>query len=585
MRAITCLVRRRGPTPSRLGAVALALYVLGCEGQITGSNGSRPPNGGALTNAGPAATAVPASAGPSDDQLRAKDPALFDVALQYFPGQASAPGKKRLFRLTRQQLDLTAQSLLPEQYGATALASLPRDPLQTNYEYADNLSFSDANFTPLTLWVDQMTAKVKDDPTTIVACASAGDSACLTTASQSFVRRAFRGVVSDATLARFSDFFSASVAQVGLAAATADLVNVTLTSPGFVFREEVQTDAAARLLPNELLQNLSYTLADAPPEAVGLAAPAKDATTLRDSDIAQAAEQVLATSAARAKLLRFFTTWLEVKEPQDFDLAPSVYPEFTPAVAAAVVDDTRRFLAQQLASALPKLRDVTEVNDALVSAPSAFLYGLQSSPPDGRVALDPAQRLGIFSQPAVIASHSGPTTTRLVKRGVFFTRKVMCLPLGVPPADVNTTIPVELTGTERERIQSVTTPARCAACHSFINPFGFMQENYDAMGRYRTTDAGKPIDASISVGFLDEGPFTASTPVEALRGFTRSLRFQQCFTRQLFRFYAGRDETPEDDPLLRQLFFEFARDNAQSILGMLSQLAGAPSFNSRRETP
>jgi hypothetical protein len=568
-----------------LGSCAIALF--GCDGQILGSNGS-PPAGGALASAGPAGAAntdATANPGPTDDELRAKDPQLFDIALQYFPGTLAAPGKKRLFRLTRQQLDLTAQSLLPKQYGVTALASLPRDPLQTNYEYADNLGFSDANFTPLTQWVDQMTAKVKADPTSVIDCAAPSDSACLTTAAQSFVRRAFRGVVTDASLKRFSDFFSSSVAEVGLADATADLVNVTLTSPGFVFREEVQTDEALRLLPAELLQNLSYTLADAPPETVGLAAPAKDAKPLRDSDVSQAAEQVLATPAARAKLLRFFTTWLEVKEPQDFDLSPSVYPEFTPAVAAAVVDDTRRFLAQQLGSALPKLRDVTETNDAWVSAPSAFLYGLVAPPADGKLALDPAQRLGIFSQPAVIASHSGPTTTRLVKRGVFFTRKVMCLPLGVPPADVNTNIPVEVMGTERERIESITTPARCAACHSFINPFGFMQENYDAMGRYRSEDAGKPVDASISVSFLDEGPLTATTAVDALRGFTRSLRFQQCFTRQLFRFYSGRDEAPEDDPLLRQLFFDFAQNDAQSILGMLSHLAGAPAFNARREAP
>jgi len=46
---------------------------------------------------------------------------------------------------------------------------------------------------------------------------------------------------------------------------------------------------------------------------------------------------------------------------------------------------------------------------------------------------------------------------------------------------------------------------------STINPFGFMQENYDAMGRYRTTDTGKPVDASISVDFLDEGPLTPSS--------------------------------------------------------------------------
>ncbi len=234
---------------------------------------------------------------------------------------------------------------------------------------------------------------------------------------------------------------------------------------------------------------------------------------------------------------------------------------------------------------MPTLRDLTETNEALVSAPSAFLYGLNSAPATGKLMLDPAQRLGIFSQPAVIASHSGPTTTRLVKRGVFFTRKVMCLPLGAPPAGVNTTIPAEVTGTERQRVESVTAEARCTGCHAFINPFGFMQENYDAMGRSARPTAGVPIDASISVDFLDEGPLKVSSPVDALRGFTRSFRFQQCFTRQLFRFYSGRDETPEDDRSCANSFFEFAQNQAQNITLMLNHLASAPSFSHRMEEP
>lgn len=563
---------------------ALACLALACQGNILGSSDASqgPPLGTPGSGDGPNADPN-GTGGPTDDELRAKDPELFDVALQYFPSEAAAPGSKRLARLTRQQLDLTTQSLLPQHFAKSALEALPRDPLQTNYEYADNLSFSAANFTPLTSWVEELTAKVKGAPTTVVDCPAETDTACLEGAARDFVRRAFRGVVDDAGLARFGSFFTASVAKVGLAQATADLVDVTLTSPSYVFRDEVHTTADGRLLPAQLLQNLSYTLADSPPDAVGLTAPATDAFS--DRDVSQAVEQVLATPAARAKLLRFFSAWLEVKEPAELDLAPSVYPEFTPAVAAAVVDDTRRFLAQQLASAVPTLRDLTETNEALVSAPSAFLYGLQSAPATGKVMLDPAQRLGIFSQPAVIASHSGPTTTRLVKRGVFFTRKVMCLPLGSPPAGVNTTIPAELTGTERQRIESVTAEARCTGCHAYINPFGFMQENYDAMGRFRTTDAGLPIDARISVDFLDEGPLEVSSPVDALRAFTRSLRFQQCFTRQLFRFYSGRDERPEDDPLLRQLFFEFARNHTQNLTLMLSHLVTAPSFSHRAEAP
>jgi hypothetical protein len=564
--------------------LALAGVTLGCEGNILGSSNAS--QGSPSGNPGPddSSPSDPSgTGGPTDDELRAKDPELFDVALKYFPTKVAAPGQRRLSRLTRQQLDLTTESLLPQHFAKSALEALPRDPLQTNYEYADNLSFSAANFTPLTSWVHELTAKVRAAPSSVVDCATEADTACLDGAARGFVRRAFRGVVDDASLARFGTFFTASVAKVGFAQATADLVDVTLTSPSYVFRDEVHTAADGQLLPAQLLQNLSYTLADAPPEAVGLTAPTQGAFS--DSDVSQAVEQVLATPAARAKLLRFFSAWLEIKEPQDFDLSPSVYPEFTPTVAAAVVDDTRRFLAQQLGSALPTLRDLTETNEALVSAPSAFLYGLEAIPATGRLRLDPAQRLGIFSQPAVIASHSGPTTTRLVKRGVFFTRKVMCLPLGSPPAGVDTTIPAELTGTERQRVESVTTEARCMGCHAYINPFGFMQENYDAMGRFRTTDVGLPIDASISVDFLDEGPLAASTPVDALRGFTRSFRFQQCFTRQLFRFYSGRDETPADDPLLRQLFFEFAKDQAQNIAAMLTHLASAPSFSRRTEAP
>ena len=72
-----------------------------------------------------------------------------------------------------------------------------------------------------------------------------------------------------------------------------------------------------------------------------------------------------------------------------------------------------------------------------------------------------------------------------MKRGVFFTRKIMCLPLGAPPPGVDTTLPTTPGATERQRIESITQNQPCAGCHSFINPFGFMQESYDPIGRFR----------------------------------------------------------------------------------------------------
>ena len=67
--------------------------------------------------------------------------------------------------------------------------------------------------------------------------------------------------------------------------------------------------------------------------------------------------------------------------------------------------------------------------------------------------------------------------------------------------------------------------------------------------------------------------------------FTHSWRFQQCFARQLFRFYTGRDEAAGDDPVLRQMFTEFATADAQDIVGMLRTLANAATFSRRAGVP
>ena len=109
---------------------------------------------------------APATSSPSvaDPQMRAEDPALFDLSTQYFPGTTASGGKKRLFRLTRDQLDLTTRTLLPGSYAASVSSVVPSDPLQTNYEYGDILSWNASNFTPYTGWVGEIARRVEVDP-------------------------------------------------------------------------------------------------------------------------------------------------------------------------------------------------------------------------------------------------------------------------------------------------------------------------------------------------------------------------------------------------------------------------------------
>ncbi|HYQ01160.1 MAG TPA: DUF1588 domain-containing protein [Polyangiaceae bacterium] len=569
--------------------IALAMWSLGCtSGQAASftNSGSDPGASGGAEAVDP--TSGPGGAGtptPVDKQQQAMNPDLFQVASGFFPNLNAASAPKRVFRLTRRQLDNTTKALLPAHFSSEAVASVPADPLQTNYEYADNLSFNPANFTPYTQWVSQLVDSVRTKPETVIACtAEANSPSCLEQQAAQFVKKAFRGVVSDAQLAHYTSFFQSSVKDVGIANATADLVDLTLTSPNYVFRDEVSTDGSGNLAAAQLLQNITYTLADAPPEALGLSSLEPAMSVQSASDLQTTLGRVLASREARAKLLQFFMSWLEVRQPAEFGISTDVFPEFTPQVASAVVEEVRAFLERQLASDAPKLRDLTEATDSVVGADMAFIYGLNKGSSEA-IALDPTQRLGVFTLPGVIASHSGPTTTRLVKRGVFFTRKVMCLPLGNPPPGIDTSLPAAGGTSERQRVENGTSHAPCSGCHHFINPFGFMLENYDAIGRFRTSDQGVPVDPSISLDFVDSAAFQADTPTDALKGLTRSKQFQQCFARQLFRFYLGRDETADDDPILRQMFFDFANQDRQDIFGMLRTLAGSSALLRRSETP
>ncbi|MBV8881542.1 MAG: DUF1588 domain-containing protein, partial [Planctomycetaceae bacterium] len=50
--------------------------------------------------------------------------------------------------------------------------------------------------------------------------------------------------------------------------------------------------------------------------------------------------------------------------------------------------------------------------------------------------------------------------------------------------------------TTRERVTMQTKPQACQSCHATINPLGFAFERFDAVGRFRTMEGSKPIDAT-----------------------------------------------------------------------------------------
>ena len=522
--------------------------------------------------AGPAAGAE-APAPPAEQRYLETNPKLYAAARAYFPSDARDLPTKRIFRLTRDQIDASVATLLPGYFKQSIKARMAKDPLQTNYEFAELLSFNAANFGALSSWIGDIAARVRENPSGVINCASANNAPeCLKPAARAFIVKAFRGDVSEEKINRMVGFYVAGVQSANFNQATAEFVELVLNSPDFLFRKEFDVDKYKRLVPAQLLQSVTYTAADAPPEKLQLNSQSAGQYLKTGVEAGATIAKVVGSKESRDKIVRFFKSWLEIKEPGEFTISQKVFPEFDAKFTSAMLDETNRFLRVQVAKASPNLKDIT-----------------QAVGPAGAAATvaDPAQRLGIFSQPAVLASHSGPTDTRPIKRGVFWVRKVMCMEMAPPPPELHAKLYAAEGATERERIEQSTERTPCIGCHKVINPLGFFQENYDALGRWRTRENSKStvdVDSSIMIDFLGDAEAVTKTagPVDALKTLTGSLMFKQCFVRQMFRFYMGRREEPSDDPLLRRMFFEFANNDSQDILTMVYLLSSSDRIVKRQ---
>lgn len=110
-----------------------------------------------------------------------------------------------------------------------------------------------------------------------------------------------------------------------------------------------------------------------------------------------------------------------------------------------------------------------------------------------------AGRVGVFSEVAFLTSHS-----TITQRGIAMLDAIGGYP--VPPQPDGT--PPLLLGLGQTRRAALTAlvagAADCNDCHQLVDPLGFSLEHFDALGRYRDTEAGVPVDSSGQLyGFVE----------------------------------------------------------------------------------
>ena len=133
----------------------------------------------------------------------------------------------------------------------------------------------------------------------------------------------------------------------------------------------------------------------------------------------------------------------------------------------------------------------------------------------------------------------------------------------------------------REQMAEHRANPSCANCHKAMDPIGFALENFDAIGAWRTEEAGVLIDAS---GELMDG--TKVDGVVALRRalMSRPEVFVGTLTEKLLTYGLGRGLDYRDMPAVRAIVRDAARDNyrfSSLILGVIR----SPQFQMRTKPP
>lgn len=271
------------------------------------------------------------------------------------------------------------------------------------------------------------------------------------------------------------------------------VVLLVLKSPRFLYREPGTGrdgyDVASRI---------SFGLWDSLPDAELLQAAAQGRLATREQ-IARQAERMAGDLRAHAKLRAFFLQWLKVEDVPDLAKDPSRFPGFDRAVASDLRTSLELFLDDVLNGKESDFRRLLLADELYLNGRLARFYGTDL-PADAPFRKDPAggqERAGLLTHPYLMARFAYTAESSPIHRGVFLARSVLGLTLR-PPPEAFAPLPPELHPglTTRERVTLQTNSRACLTCHGMINPLGFTMEHFDAVGRYRDVEKGRPIDAT-----------------------------------------------------------------------------------------
>jgi hypothetical protein len=255
---------------------------------------------------------------------------------------------------------------------------------------------------------------------------------------------------------------------------------------------------------------------------------------------------------------------------------------------AALDEQTRRFVDNAVRQD-GRLETLLSGNSTFVSGPLYDLYGLPK--PAGaalttwqKVDLDKSQRAGVLTQAGFLAGLAHENRTSFILRGKLVREALLCRQVPPPPPGVDASeMNIPPSATAKQRSEAHRKDPLCASCHSLFDPLGFAFEGYDAVGRYRPTDAsGAAVDTSVTVTDVKSINGTFANAVELAGKLASAEEVRDCVVRQWARFGLGRLESEKDDAASVASAMKAFTDSGGKFPELLIALARSDAFRHQK---
>ncbi len=394
-----------------------------------------------------------------------------------------------------------------------------------------------------------------------IGCTPTGQStdACVRGYLQKLGLRAWRRPLTSAELDGLGALAASAATTLSSPVEGARWATVELfESPNFLYRPELGAPAAngaLRFSGYEMAGRLSFLISNSLPDQALLADAASGALTTTDG-IRTAVTRMLATTAGRESVGNFAEEYLRLDRLATQAKDPGLFPEYNASLQTAMLRDVRDTWASVVFDDQTSVMNLFTTTKVVVNSDLAALYGLPTTgltsttfqtltlPADGT-------RSGLLSKAGLLSEFANQQSGSPTLRGKFMRESLTCQAVPPPPPGVNTAAvdqPTSTPMTKRQRLELHRAAPTCAACHALMDPLGLPLESFDAVGKYRTTDNGLPVDPTST---FDGLPVADSRALGVAA--SQSMSVAKCLVRRYYSYALGYPERDVDGSVLNTL--------------------------------